>query len=69
MCASGLFVLVTLTCSLTWLCCRAVPVLGGRTGSQVYSEFMQSFREEFGPWLGNNIADVLIGEVFALPIA
>jgi len=38
-----------------------LPALNGRTGLEVYRDFMQSFRDEFNPWLGNNIAEVLIG--------
>lgn len=36
--------------------CDSVPVLRGRTPIQVYSDFMRSFRERFGAYLGGVIA-------------
>jgi len=38
-----------------------VPVLRGRTAIDLYMAFMRSFKDEFGPWFGNTITEVLIG--------
>mmetsp|Transcript_23478 Transcript_23478/g.64729 ORF Transcript_23478/g.64729 Transcript_23478/m.64729 type:complete len:526 (-) Transcript_23478:1867-3444(-) len=38
-----------------------VPVLHGRTGQEVYYDFMCSFRDEFSSLLGSSISSILIG--------
>ncbi|XP_078436139.1 inactive beta-amylase 9-like [Wolffia australiana] len=38
-----------------------LPVLHGRTPLQVYSSLLQSFRDNFHPFLGSTITDILVG--------
>lgn len=38
-----------------------VPVLRGCTAVDLYSSFMQSFKDEFNGWFGNTITECLIG--------
>ncbi|XP_020696744.1 beta-amylase 3, chloroplastic [Dendrobium catenatum] len=41
--------------------CDTLPVLRGRTPIQVYSEYMQSFRDKFKDYLGNVIDEIQVG--------
>ncbi|XP_022871036.1 beta-amylase 3, chloroplastic-like [Olea europaea var. sylvestris] len=41
--------------------CDSLPVLGGRTPIQVYSDYMRSFRERFHQCLGNVIVEIQVG--------
>ncbi|KAL5724127.1 beta-amylase [Ranunculus cassubicifolius] len=41
--------------------CDSLPVLGGRTPIQVYSDYMRSFRDEFKDYLGRVIVEIQVG--------
>ncbi|GMJ11019.1 BETA-AMYLASE 8, BETA-AMYLASE 3, chloroplast beta-amylase [Hibiscus trionum] len=41
--------------------CDSVPVLGGRTPIQAYTDYMRSFRERFGDYLGRVIVEIQVG--------
>ncbi|KAI0500686.1 hypothetical protein KFK09_018902 [Dendrobium nobile] len=41
--------------------CDTLPVLRGRTPIQVYSDYMQSFRDKFKDYLGNVIDEIQVG--------
>lgn len=41
--------------------CDTLPVLRGRTPIQVYSDYMQSFRDRFKDYLGNVIDEIQVG--------
>ncbi|XP_059657688.1 beta-amylase 3, chloroplastic-like [Cornus florida] len=41
--------------------CDSLPVLGGRTPIQVYSDYMRSFRERFKDYLGEVIVEIQVG--------
>ncbi|KAG6522349.1 beta-amylase 3, chloroplastic-like [Zingiber officinale] len=43
------------------LACDTLPVLRGRTPVQVYSDYMRSFRDRFGGFLGGVIAEIQVG--------
>lgn len=41
--------------------CDSLPVLGGRTPVQVYSDYMRSFRDRFSEYLGEVIVEIQVG--------
>ncbi|KAG5523797.1 hypothetical protein RHGRI_030702 [Rhododendron griersonianum] len=41
--------------------CDSLPVLGGRTPIQVYSDYMRSFRDTFKDYLGDVIVEIQVG--------
>ncbi|KAG0472788.1 hypothetical protein HPP92_014645 [Vanilla planifolia] len=41
--------------------CDMLPILRGRTPIQVYSDYMQNFRERFKDYLGNVIEEIQVG--------
>lgn len=48
-------------CGCTRLRARAVPVLGGRTPLQAYTQLLGSFRDAFAPLLGSLVSDAEVG--------
>ncbi|KAG2408444.1 Beta-amylase 3 [Vigna angularis] len=41
--------------------CDSVPILRGRTPLQVYADYMRSFRDRFGDYLGSVIVEIQVG--------
>ncbi|BFG31194.1 hypothetical protein CerSpe_174680 [Prunus speciosa] len=41
--------------------CDSLPVLGGRTPIQVYTDYMRSFHDRFRDYLGNVIVEIQVG--------
>ncbi|KAI5079246.1 hypothetical protein GOP47_0004725 [Adiantum capillus-veneris] len=39
----------------------SLPLIGGRSPVQVYQDFLESFRESFGPYFGETIVEVIMG--------